>query len=103
MIKDILNRRNRHKRVIARTPNGVTITEALDRITADNVVHFRYAIARTDASGNAFTDDGIVLSPEELTALADAIQSAPVRKTATLNEYNSSLPPEKPKLTRPLF
>ena len=67
MIKDFLNHRNPNKRVIARA-NGLSLVELPDRVGADNIVKFRFAIARTDAEGNASGEDGIILSLGDIRA-----------------------------------
>lgn len=88
MVKDFLNRKNRHKRIIART-NGLSIVELPDRIDSDSTVHFRFAIARTDAEGNASGVDGLLLSLDTLMALPALIESADIRAAMPYKDYQT--------------
>lgn len=91
MVKDFLNSRNPNKRVIARA-NGWAIVELPDRVSADNIVRFRFAIARTDGEGNAIGDDGIILSLGDLQMLANTIQSADIRESMPYSTYLADNP-----------
>lgn len=88
MIKDFLNHRNPNKRVIARA-NGLSLVELPDRVGADNIVKFRFAIARTDAEGNASGEDGIILSLGDLRTLAAMIGSADIRAAMPYKNYQA--------------
>lgn len=95
MVKDFLSSRNPNKRVVARA-NGWSIVELPDRVGADNIVKFRFAIARTDAEGNASGDDGIILSLGDLRTLAAMIGSADLRESMPYPNFQA----EHPKPTR---
>ena len=86
MIKELLSKKNEHKRVVARS-GDLSIVEIFGRIDASNVVHLRYALARTDAEGNAHTDDGIILNSYDLQALPDLIASADIRESCPAAAY----------------
>ena len=68
MVKGFLNHRNPNKRVIARA-NGLSLVELPARIDSGSTVHFRFALSRTDADGNANSEDGIILSLGDLRTL----------------------------------
>ncbi len=87
MIKDSLSRRNQNKRVIARRDN-ISIVELPDRVDASGIVHFRFAIARTDNDGNG-GEDGIILSIGDLMELPNLINGAAIRESASFAEYSA--------------
>ena len=97
MVKDFLSSRNPNKRVVARA-NGWSIVELPDRVGADNVVRFRFAIARTDDKGNSTNDDGIIMSPGDLRMLSGLIGSADLRESMFWPDYQAEhAKPIKPK------
>lgn len=99
MIRDFLCHRNPNKRVMARS-NGWSIVELPDRVDASGVVYFRFAIARTDVKGNASTDDGIIMSLDDLLALPDMIAGAEIRASAPVKDYeaeHAEPAPDKPR------
>ena len=97
MVKDFLNSRNPNKRVVARA-NGWSIVELPDRVGADNVVRFRFAIARTDDKGNASGEDGIIMSPGDLRMLAGMIDNADIRESMPYPDYQAEhAKPVKPE------
>ena len=97
MIKNFLNHRNPNKRLIARA-HGWSIVELPDRVSADNIVRFRYAIARTDAEGNASGEDGIILSLGDLRTLAAMIDNADIRESMPYPDYQAEhAKPAKPE------
>ena len=99
MIKDLLSKTNKNKRLVGRM-GDLSIVEILGRVDASNVVHLRYALARTDAEGNAHTDDGIILSPHDLRALPGLIASAEIREHVPSSVYfrDDYKPKQKPLL-----
>ena len=107
MIKKTLNFKNPGKRVITRLAGGKSIIEVFDGVnTIDNTARFKYAIAYTDVNGTALTDDGIILTADELEELAgrvpDLIERHAIQATRTIKEYRAIYPeqerPQKPRL-----
>lgn len=107
MINKTLHYKNRGKRVIAKLAGGKSIVEIFDGMNAvDNAARFKYAIAFADDKGTALTDDGIILTAEELAELAgrvpDLISSGAIQGRRTIKEYRAIYPeqerPQKPRL-----
>lgn len=105
-IKDVLGYRNDKKRVLARLGNSKSIVEVFDGITNNNEARYKFAVALTDANGTAVTDMGVILTGDELTELAAAInklaERGEIHPLRTRAEHQA-LYPEKERKQIPLF
>lgn len=105
-IKDVLGYRNDKKRVLARLGNSKSIVEVFDGITNNNEARYKFAVALTDANGTAVTDAGIILTGDELTELAAAInklaERGEIHPLRTRAEHQA-LYPEKERRQKPYF
>lgn len=98
MIKDYLSYRNPNKKVLARC-RGWSVVELPDHVDSNGVVHFRFAVGRTDEHGVSITDDGIIMSLDDLTMLPGLIESAELRESIPYRDYEA----EHPKPAKPEF
>ena len=100
MVKDYLCRKNPNKKVLARC-RGWSLVELPDHIDVNGVVHFRFAVARTDEMGSTCFDDGIIMSLDDLMMLPDLIASAKIRESVPFKDYEAEH--TQPKKQKPLF